>query len=265
MYLLYDFDSTSSNYQYDEIDISSFKNMITGVQFANNIYFAMTNSNYYYISHDGVKWVEHDLFGNYIGLELFSTDDYFVGIVVDENSKTMYFYTEDGKNFIYYDFESEYGNDMSIITTPLSTFISKYDNYITELMFYDRSIMLSSTGSVKTHSSQISPKKTKFYKGHYNVSDNLINEIQLDFTPRMVIIRSITKSDSEPFEEVVISNSKELYQTFNDDINKSTNGIMIDKNGSEIIINEANESRIIPNGFIHKANHTGMYIYFAFN
>lgn len=260
------FDTNAKSYEVIATTIPGISGNIVDMAYANDTFMIITDTNEYATSNDGYTWFTNFLVDDAVGLTLQAGTNFFVGSY--ELDEKIYYFYSDGTEITYYDFEELYGSDIDVIVTPNSIFIAKYDSVLTELMFYDQTIMLSASGTSKSKYDRINPKKNRFCKGNFVIDSNEENTLlHLDFTPRMVIIRSVTKSASDTFEELVISNSAFMYQNVNDDVESSVNNLELTKNADGANISNLENSRIVTNGvIINNANlDNTTYIYYAFN
>lgn len=240
---------------------------IKDIAYANGKFIIMTDSNKYLVSEDGDQWKENCILEGANGLSIESGTDFFIGSY-RLNEKIYYFYTSDGEEITYYDFEETYGTDIDVTVTPGSIFIAKEDSVLTELMFYDKTIMMSCSGSAKSKYARINPKKNRFAKGDFVTNTNgAYTKVCLDFTPRIVIIRSRTEKATDTFEEFVISKTSEIYQNIDKNIENSLSRIKIVKDTEGVDIDRFDTGAIVLDGFM--INNIGLkntsYIYYAFN
>lgn len=266
---IYDLVRFTDNGTYEIVNVQTLNidGIIKDITFANGKFILMTNLNVYLVSEDGENWTEHTFLEGATGLAIESGSDFFIGTYkLDE--KIYYFYTTDGEEITYYDFEETYGTDIDVTVTPSSIFIAKDDVALTELMFYDKTIMMSCSGSPKSKYARINPKKNRFAKGDFVINDqNELTKISLDFTPRIVIIKSRTEKADDLFEEFIISKTSEIYQNIDDSLEGSLNKIKITKDTAGVAIDNFDTGVIVLDGFVIK-NETlknVSYIYYAFN
>lgn len=260
------FDTVNQSYETIATTIPGIAGNIVDMSYANDTFMIITDSNEIATSNDGYTWFTDYLVDGAVGLTLQAGSNFFIGSY--ELDEKIYYFYSDGSEITYYDFEEIYGSDIDVSVTPNSIFIAKYDSVLTELMFYDQTIMLSASGTSKSKYDRINPKKNRFCKGNFVVDSSKENTLlHLDFTPRMVIIRSITKSASDTFEELMISNSAFMYQNVDKTVDNSVSNLELTKDTNNTTISNLENSRIVTNGvIISNANlNNSTYIYYAFN
>lgn len=265
--IIYDiFNINFVDYTYDRLDTPmDLDGNIIDIKITNKRFMLVTDTDQYYISYDGYEWVKYRFIDDMICTKIYNTNHYFVGYVYDDTKRYL-FYTKNGIDITYQDFDELYGKDSDIAVTYDSLFIEKYDEYLTEVLFYNEHITLSASGSVDNKYDIINPKKTRFTKGNFSISEaNEVKVVQLDFTPRMVIVRSLPKNSGEAFEEIILSGAKDLYQEIDTSVKASTNRVGVTKAGTTISMLNVDESKIIKNGFVIKSTKTNTdYIFYAF-
>ena len=80
----------------------------------------------------------------------------------------------------------------------------------------------------------------------------------------MVVIKSVPKSLTDTYEEIVISEACELYQGINQELDSAENEIILSKANSNVFVDGNNGSKIVSNGFVIVGTLDREYMYYAF-
>ena len=256
----FDFETFTCTQTHLNINI---RDSIIGIAETNRRFITITNSRYYYLSYDGIRWTELKFVRDIIPDRIYATNHYFVGLAHDGDVRYL-FYTKDGINITYQNFDEIYGIDTDIAVMYDTMFIEKYDEFLTEVLFYNEHIVLSASGTIDKKTDKVNPKKPGFAKGNFTINTNDPLFIPLDFTPAMVVIKSVPKSLTDTYEEIVISEACELYQGINQELDSAENEIILSKANSNVFVDGNNGSKIVSNGFVIVGTLNREYMYYAF-
>lgn len=236
-------------------------------KFYNGRFIVSTNSNVYYVSYDGCKWVEYSL--NYdFNIKSILIDGDLCVLMLETDSTKILSYTNDLSTWNYIDFNETYGIDSGISIANHNIWILRNDAQIEKVELDLNYIALISSGLTKTMDQRIQPKRNEFSRGSFKTGvANEYTKVILGFTPQKVIIHSKASVNGK-YYHAVISNTNDLYNQMDIIAHGDASSIILEKNGNEIVSIDPGsidkKPQIIANGFLMICDVSEMYFeYYA--
>lgn len=207
------------------------------------------------------KWEIHEMINQMSISNLSYTKGYFIAELYSDRPYLAF--SKDCNSWFIKDIDVWY-NTINLCSTNGTIWLLDGSDSIDILKLKDHILLLTASGFVVSDLDIKSPQKPTMAKGSFEY--NSVNNdqfIQLDFYPKKVFIRSRSYVDGNIYQ-TIISNTNDLYQNLNNEINTCQNTIELEfKSSNSSLNNKDVMSRITMNGFIVNLPATGIYDYYA--